>query len=164
MSTIYQGDSTKVLFGTRIAIAVSRYNDSVTKRLLDGALAELVAAEIPAELITVAWTPGAFELTLVADRLAATGRYAAVICLGAIVRGETTHDRLIAQAVSQGIEAIARVHGLPILFGVLACDTLAQALARAGGSEGNKGAECARAAVEMISLLRHIHAPTHPTT
>jgi len=96
----------------------------------------------------------------IADQMAATGRYAAVLCLGAIIRGETTHDQHIARAVGGGIEAIGRTRGLPVLFGVLTCDTLAQALARAGGDAatgyagcGNKGAECASAAIEMISLV-----------
>ena len=115
----------------------------------------------PAAGVDVAWVPGAFELPLAADRLAATGRYAAVLCLGAIIRGETSHDRHIASAVGHGIEQAARSHGLPVLFGVLTCDTLAQALARAAGSEadgftGNKGAETAAAAVEMIGLVAAI--------
>lgn len=137
----------------RVAIVVSRYNDSITRRLLDGAVVALVEAGLPADHIDVVWVPGAFELPLVADRMAASGRYAAVLCLGAIVRGETSHDRHIASAVGNGIEAIARQRGLPVLFGVLTCDTLAQAFARAGGAVGNKGTECALAAIEMISLL-----------
>jgi 6,7-dimethyl-8-ribityllumazine synthase len=142
----------------RVAIVVSRYNDSVTRRLLDAAVATFTAAGLPAERIDVAWVPGAFELPSAADVLAATGRHAAVLCLGAIIRGETTHDQHIARAVAGGIEAVARTRGLPVLFGVLTCDTLAQAFARAGGAAaegfaGNKGAECASAAIEMISLF-----------
>jgi 6,7-dimethyl-8-ribityllumazine synthase len=100
-------------------------------------------------------------LPFIADQMAASGRYAAVLCLGAIIRGETTHDQHIARAVGGGIEAIARTWGLPVLFGVLTCDTLAQALARAGGDAssgyaGNKGAECASAAIEMITLLESL--------
>ena len=145
--------------GIRVALVVSRYNDSVTRRLRDGAVHAVVAAGLPPDRIDVAWVPGAFELPLAADRLAASGRYAAVLCLGAIIKGETSHDRHIATAVAGGIEQIARAHGLPVLFGVLTCDTLAQAMARAaGGPEdrfaGNKGAECAAAAIEMITLLR----------
>ena len=102
--------------------------------------------------------PGSFEIPLAADRMAASGQYAAVLCLGAIIKGETSHDQHIASAVGHGIEQSARAHGIPVVFGVLTCDTLAQALARAGGSvadgfAGNKGAECAVAAVEMIRLL-----------
>jgi 6,7-dimethyl-8-ribityllumazine synthase len=157
---IFQGRPDRLSPATRLAIVVARYNDSITRRMLDGAVATFVAAGLPADRIDVAWVPGAFELPFIADQLAASGRYAAVLCLGAIIRGETTHDQHIARAVGGGIEAIARVRGLPVLFGVLTCDTLAQALARAGGEAaagyagtGNKGAECASAAIEMISLV-----------
>ena len=148
----------------RVAIVVSRYNESITRRLLDAAVSRFVAAGLPPSRIDVAWVPGSFEIPLAADRMAASGRYAAVLCLGAIIRGETEHDRHIAQAVARGIEATGRRHGLPVLFGVLTCQTLEQALARAGIAVGtrahdgaappdNKGAECAAAALEMISLL-----------
>lgn len=140
----------------RMAIVVSRYNESITRRLLDAAVARFVAAGLPAAGIDVAWVPGAFEIPLAADRMAASGRYAAVLCLGAIIKGETSHDRHIASAVGHGIEQSARAHGIPVVFGVLTCDTLAQALARAGGSAGNKGEECATAAIEMISLLAQL--------
>jgi len=156
---VFTGRPDSVSADLQVALVVSRYNESITRRMLDGAVATFTAAGLPADRIDVAWVPGAFELPLVADLLAASGRHAAVLCLGAIIRGETTHDQHIARAVATGIEAIGRVHGLPILFGVLTCDTLAQALARAGGTSddgfaGNKGAECASAAIEMISLLR----------
>jgi len=157
---IYQGRPDRLASDVRVAIVVARYNDSITRRMLDGAVATFVAAGLPADRIDVAWVPGAFELPFIADQLAASGRYVAVLCLGAIIRGETTHDQHIARAVGGGIEAIARARGLPVLFGVLTCDTLAQALARAGGDSstgyagtGNKGAECASAAIEMISLV-----------
>ena len=151
-------DVRAALGGRRVAVVVSRYNEPVTGRLLDGALFALEAGGVPRERIDVAWVPGAFELPLAADRLAATGTFAAVLCLGAIIRGETSHDRHIAAAVGHGLEETARRHGLPVPFGVLTCDTLAQAFARAAGSPadgfaGNKGAECAAAALEMISLL-----------
>lgn len=143
--------------GTRVAIVISRWNEQVTKRLLDAAVWRLQAAGLTHEAIDVAWVPGSFELPLAADRLAATGDYAAVLCFGAIIRGETEHDRHIAQAVARGIEETARMHGLPVLFGVLTCETLAQAFARAGGTvadgfAGNKGVECAGAALDMIAL------------
>jgi 6,7-dimethyl-8-ribityllumazine synthase len=145
---------------TRVAIAVSRYNDSVTSRLLDAAVATLRAAGIADGSVDVAWVPGSFELSFAADRLAATGRYAAVLCLGAIIRGETSHDRHIAQAAAAGIEACGRSRGIPVLFGVLTCETLAQAVARAGGGHGNKGHECAEAAIAMIRLTAVISAPS----
>ena len=157
---VFQGRPDGLPPAVRVAVVVARYNESITRRMLDGAVATFVAAGLPAEHLDVAWVPGAFELPFIADRLAESGRYAAVLCLGAIIRGETTHDQHIARAVGGGIEAIARTRGLPVLFGVLTCDTLAQALARAGGDAatgyagaGNKGAECASAAIEMISLV-----------
>ena len=159
-ANVFQGRPDVLPPAARVAVVVARYNDSITRRLLDGAVATFVAAGLPAERIDVAWVPGAFELPFIADRMAASDRYAAVLCLGAIIRGETTHDQHIARAVGGGIEAISRARGLPVLFGVLTCDTLAQALARAGGDAstgyaggGNKGAECASAAIEMISLV-----------
>jgi 6,7-dimethyl-8-ribityllumazine synthase len=146
---------------TRVGIAVARWNESITRRLLDGAVHRFVAAGLSPGAIDIAWVPGSFELPLAADRLAATGRYAAVLCLGAIIKGETSHDHHIATAAAAGIEAVGRAHGLPVIFGVLTCDTLAQAMVRAGGDladgyAGNKGAECAAAAAEMVSLLARI--------
>ncbi|MFM7207438.1 MAG: 6,7-dimethyl-8-ribityllumazine synthase [Planctomycetaceae bacterium] len=147
--------------GTRVAVAVARWNDSITRRLLAGALHRFAAAGLTADAVDVTWVPGSFELPLAADRFAVTGRYAAVLCLGAVIKGETSHDHHIATAAAAGIEAAARRHGLPVIFGVLTCDTLAQALVRAGGDAaddfaGNKGAECAAAAVEMIAVLEAI--------
>ena len=147
--------------GTRVAVVVARWNESITRRLLEGARATLVAGGVDAAGVDAFWVPGSFELSLAADRLAATGRYAAVLCLGAIIRGETVHDRIIAAAVAAGIEQAGRARGLPILFGVLTCETLAQAEARAGAAaEDNKGAECAAAALEMIALLSTIFPTT----
>jgi len=155
------GSADRLPARARVAVVVARWNEPITRRLLEAAVVRLRAAGLPAEGLDVAWVPGSFELPLAADRLAVTGRYAAVLCLGAIIKGETIHDRVIADAVAAGIEATGRAHGLPVIFGVLTCDTLAQALARAGGSEadgfaGNKGAECADAVVEMIGLLAAI--------
>jgi 6,7-dimethyl-8-ribityllumazine synthase len=155
------GASDRLPARARVAVVVARWNEPITRRLLEAAVARLRAAGLSPEGLDVAWVPGSFELPLAADRLAATGRYAAVICLGAIIKGETIHDRVIADAVAAGIEATGRAHGLPVIFGVLTCDTLAQALARAGGSEadgfaGNKGAESAEAAIEMIGLVAAI--------
>jgi len=146
-----------------MAVVVSRWNEPVTGRLLEAALATFAAAGLAADTVDVAWVPGSFELPLVADRLAASRRYAAVLCLGAIIKGETSHDRHIATAAACGIEAAGRARGIPILFGVLTCETLAQAMDRAGGNvadgyAGNKGAECAAAALEMVSLLAQLPA------
>lgn len=162
----FEGSPNRLPPGTRIAVVVSRWNEVVTQRLLDGAIHRLLFAGLTAESIDVAWVPGSFELSFAADRLAATGRYAAVLCLGAIIRGETSHDRHIAHAAAVGIESVGRAWGLPVLFGVLTCDSLAQALARASGTEadgyaGNKGAEVAAAAAEMIGLVAALAGSGH---
>ncbi|MGD9648469.1 MAG: 6,7-dimethyl-8-ribityllumazine synthase [Pirellulales bacterium] len=140
----------------RLAIVVSRYNETVTSRLLSGALETLRARGLSDDLIDVAWVPGAYEVPLVADRLAASEQYQAVICLGAVIRGETTHDQHINRAVSLGLAETARRYGVPVLFGVLTCETLEQAIHRSGGNVGNKGAECADAALELIDLYRQL--------
>ena len=116
---------------------MSRFNESITSRLLDGAVQTLVAHGVADERIDVAWTPGAFEIPTVANRLAASGRYAAVICLGAVIRGETTHDQHINRAVSTALCEIGVHYGLPVLFGILTCNTLEQAIARSGGQDGH---------------------------
>lgn len=157
--TVFDGAAAAAVpAGIRVAVAVARWNESITRRLLAGALHRFAAGGLAAD---VAWVPGSFELPLAADRLAATRRYAAVLCLGAIIKGETSHDHHIATAAAAGIESVGRMHGLPVVFGVLTCDTLAQAMVRAGGDAadgyaGNKGAECAAAAVEMMALLEAI--------
>ena len=150
--------------GTRVAVVVARWNEAVTGGMLAAARCTLAAAGLADDAVEVVWVPGSFELPLAADRLAATRRYAAILCLGAIIRGETTHDKHIATAVAGGIEQTARAWGLPVLFGVLTCDTAAQAAARSGGSAaddfaGNKGAECAAAALEMIAAVAAIGPP-----
>ena len=137
----------------RFAIVVSRYNESITSKLLDGAVSTLTAAGVPDDQIDVAWVPGAFEIPLTAQQMAESGRYVAVLCLGAVIRGETSHDQHINSAVSLGITQAGLATGVPVLFGVLTCETMEQAIHRAGGNVGNKGSECAEAAVEMANLL-----------
>jgi 6,7-dimethyl-8-ribityllumazine synthase len=139
--------------GARAVVVVSRYNEAVTRKLLDGALAELAEHGWPGERVDVVWVPGAFELPLAVDRALATGHYRLAVALGAVIRGETAHFDHIAQAAAQGIREAAVRFGLPVGFGVLTCDTQAQALARAGGEAGNKGAEAAASAVEMVRVL-----------
>ncbi len=141
------------------AIVVSRFNELVTRRLLDGAVDTLRRHGVPEQNITVAWVPGSFEIPLTAQKLAATGRYAAVVCLGAVIQGETDHNRYINQQTAAGIMRAAQETGVPVLFGVLTCDNLEQALNRAGGKAGNKGCEAALAAVEMVSLLKKVASP-----
>ncbi len=138
---------------SRFAIAVSEYNRHITGKLLDGAVSTLQAAGVADNAIDVAWAPGAFELPLIAQKLAQTGRYAAVLCLGAVIRGDTTHDQHINRAVSLAFTQISLATGVPVLFGVLTCNSLEQAIHRAGGNKGNKGQECAEAALKLAGLL-----------
>jgi 6,7-dimethyl-8-ribityllumazine synthase len=140
----------------RFAIVVAQWNRSVTGQLLDGAVATLREAGVPDDHIDVAHVPGSWEIPLVAQRMAASARYAAVLCLGAVVRGETSHDQHINRGVSLAISQIALQFDLPVLFGILTCESMEQALDRAGGKHGNKGSECAEAALHMIGLLKHL--------
>jgi len=154
MPRIFEGKTTAP--AGRLAVVVARYNESITGKLLQGALETLRARGVPDESVEVAWVPGAFEIPLVADRMAGSGRYRAVICLGAVIRGETSHDRQINRAVSLALMNSGLHWGLPVLFGILTCDTLEQAIHRSGGSQGNKGSECAAAALEMVDLLQKL--------
>jgi 6,7-dimethyl-8-ribityllumazine synthase len=139
--------------GRRFAVAASRFNDLVTVRLVEGAKAALRRHGVADDDVEVAWTPGAFELPLAAMRLARSDRFDAVICLGAVIRGETAHFDLVADQAAGGIQRAALETGVPCIFGVLATETLEQALDRAGGKHGNKGWEAATAALEMASLM-----------
>ena len=137
----------------RYAIIVSRYNEHITSKLLAGAVETLRAGGVPDDSIDVAWVPGAWEIPLVAQRMALSEQYVAVLCLGAVIKGETTHDEHINRQVSISLGEIALESDLPVLFGVLTCNTVEQAIHRAGGNAGNKGQECAEAALEMVRLL-----------
>jgi len=139
--------------GRRFAIAVARFNEVVTRRLEEGALDALRRHGVAEEDIDVARCPGAFELPLVARRLARSGIYEGVVCLGAVVRGETSHFEFVAGQAAAGIQRATLDSGVPCIFGVLTTDTLEQALDRAGGKHGNKGWDAAIAAMEMASLL-----------
>lgn len=140
----------------RFAIVVARWNETITRRLLDGAIATLKQHNVTDEAIDVAWVPGSFEIPLAAQRMANSGRYAAVLCLGAVIRGETSHDQHINRAVSLALSQLALAADVPVLFGVLTCETMEQAIHRAGGNVGNKGAECAEAALLMVGLLKNL--------
>jgi 6,7-dimethyl-8-ribityllumazine synthase len=142
--------------GRRVAIAASRFNRLVTEQLVAGALEALRRHGVAEADVDLAWAPGAFELPLVAARLAATGRYAGVVALGAVVRGETPHFDHVATQAASGLAAVARTTSVPVAFGVLTTDTMEQALDRAGGKAGNKGAEAALAVLEMAGLLETI--------
>jgi len=141
--------------GVHVGIAAARFNGRVTQLLLDGALERLRAAGVEQSNLTVVWAPGAFELPLLAQTLA-DGGADAVICLGAVIRGETAHFDFVAGECAAGIQRAALDADVPVIFGVLTTDTLEQALARAGGEHGNKGADSAEAALEMVDLLRQL--------
>jgi 6,7-dimethyl-8-ribityllumazine synthase len=141
----------------RIGVALARFNQSVTDRLLAGALEGLARHGVASDAIDVATVPGALELPLCVQRLAATGRYDAIVCLGAVIRGETPHFEYVAGEAARGIGEVSRRQDLPIAFGVLTTDTVEQALARAGGERGNKGFEAAVTALEMVQVLRVLH-------
>jgi 6,7-dimethyl-8-ribityllumazine synthase len=138
--------------GLRVAVVVARFNEVVTTALLDGAVQALSHAGVAEDDVTVVWVPGAFEIPTVARRLA--GDVDAVVCLGAVIRGETAHFDLVANEAARGIAEVTRTTGVPCIFEVLATEDLAQAQARAGGAHGNKGWEAAMAAIEMARLLR----------
>ena len=142
--------------GKAFAIVVARFNDVVTGKLLEGAVDMLVRLGASETDITVAWVPGAFEIPVAARRLAAGGRFAAVICLGTVVRGQTPHFEYVAGQCAAGIAAIGADTGVPAILGVLTTETMEQAVDRAGGKMGNKGAEAAQAAVEMANLLAQV--------
>lgn len=139
--------------GKRFALVVSRFNELITSKLLGGATDALERHGTAAKDITVVWVPGAFEIPLVARRLAGSGRFHGVICLGALVRGETPHFEYISAQCSRGIMRVAEDTGVPTAFGVLTCDTTEQALERAGAKAGNKGSQAAYAALETARLL-----------
>ena len=140
----------------RFAIVVSRFNDLITARLMEGAVSTLVRHGADDKQIAVVWVPGSYELPLTSEKLAESGRFDAVLALGAVIQGETTHHDYINHSMAQGLMQASQRTGVPILFGVLTCENLDQALNRAGGKVGNKGTEAALAAIEMINLLRGI--------
>jgi 6,7-dimethyl-8-ribityllumazine synthase len=138
----------------RAAIVVSRFNDLVTERLLSGAVDSLHRHGLADDRITVVRVPGSFELPLAAQRLAHSGQFTMVICLGAVIQGETTHHEYINHQMAAGILQASLTSGVPVTFGVLTCQSMEQALDRAGGKSGNKGVEATLAAIEMANLLR----------
>jgi 6,7-dimethyl-8-ribityllumazine synthase len=140
----------------RVAILVSRYNEVITAKLLEGALACCREAGLPREQVDVVWVPGAFELPVVAEGAAATGKYACLVALGAVIRGDTPHFDYVAGEASRGLGSVALRHSLPVGFGVLTVDTMQQALDRAGGSAGNKGHEAAAAALQAADVLAQL--------
>ena len=140
--------------GTKVGIVCARFNEFIVSRLLSGCEDTLLRHGVQAEDITVAWVPGAFEIPLIASKMARCGRYDAVIALGAVIRGATSHYDYVCSEVAKGGASAALNSDVPVMFGVLTTDTLEQAIERAGTKAGNKGAECAQSAIEMVNLIR----------
>ena len=140
----------------RIGIVCSRFNEFIVSKLLGGALDGLVRHGLPEENIDVAWVPGAFEIPLIAGKLAESGKYDAVIALGAVIRGSTSHYDLVCNEAAKGIAQVQMKTGVPVLFGVITTENIEQAIERAGSKAGNKGSECAESAIEMVNLIRVI--------
>ena len=142
--------------GIRVGIVAARFNEFITSKLLSGAMDGLVRHDVQEEDIHVAWVPGAFEIPLIASKMAKSGKYDAVICLGAVIRGSTSHYDYVCNEVSKGIAAVGLDSGIPVLFGVLTTENIEQAIERAGTKAGNKGYDCALSAIEMVNLIREI--------
>lgn len=151
---IYEGNVTGR--GLNFAIVVSRFNEFITSKLLGGALDTLKRHETPEENISVAWVPGAFEIPLVAKKLAESKKFDAVICLGAVIRGSTTHYDYVCNEVSKGVAQVSLQTGIPTIFGVVTTENIQQAVERAGTKAGNKGSDAAMSAMEMANLLKSV--------
>jgi 6,7-dimethyl-8-ribityllumazine synthase len=158
MTNVYEGsfDGRRL----RVGVVVARFNEAVSERLLAGALDGLKRHGVAEEDISVAWVPGAFEVPLVAERLASSGEFDALVCVGAVIRGETAHFDYVAGESAAGISAASRKTGIPIANGILTTEDADQAIQRAGGKAGNKGFEAALAAIEMANLLASLPKPT----
>ena len=142
--------------GVKIGIVAARFNEFITGKLLSGAIDGLIRHNVKEEEVDVAWVPGAFEIPLIASKMAKSGRYDAVICLGAVIRGSTTHYDYVCNEVSKGVAHISLDTGIPVIFGVLTTENIEQAIERAGTKAGNKGYDCALSAIEMINLINAI--------
>ena len=151
---IYEG---KLVAGDiRIGIVASRFNEFIVSKLIGGADDALRRHDVKEENVDLAWVPGAFEIPLVASKMAQSGKYDAVLCLGAVIRGATDHYEYVANEVTKGIAAVSLKTGVPIMFGVLTCDNLEQAIERAGSKSGNKGFEAAVSAIETINVIKSL--------
>ncbi len=142
--------------GLSMAIVVSRFNDLISSKLLEGAKDALLRHDVSHQNIEIYWVPGAWELPLVAKEIALSGKFDAIIALGAVIRGDTPHFDYVSAEMSKGLAHVGMEQRMPVVFGVLTCDTLEQALLRAGSKAGNKGAEAAVSAIEMANLLKNI--------
>ena len=140
----------------KIGIVVSRFNEFITSKLLSGAMDGLIRHDVQEKDIHVAWVPGAFEIPLIASKMAKSGKYDAVICLGAVIRGSTSHYDYVCSEVSKGEASVSLSSSIPVMFGVLTTENIEQAIERAGTKAGNKGYDCALGAIEMVNLIREI--------
>lgn len=140
----------------RVGIVAARFNEFITSKLLGGALDALRRHEVPEDNVDVAWVPGAFEIPLIAAKMAQGGKYDAVICLGAVIRGSTTHYDYVCSEVSKGVAQVSLSSGIPVMFGVLTTENIEQAIERAGSKAGNKGFDCAVGAIEMVNLIQEL--------
>lgn len=142
--------------GMKVGIVCARFNEFITSKLLSGAMDALKRHEVSDEDIFVAWVPGAFEIPLIASKMAKSGKYDAIICLGAVIRGNTSHYDYVCSEVSKGIASVSLASDIPVMFGVLTTENIEQAIERAGTKAGNKGYDCAMGAIEMVNLIREI--------
>ena len=140
--------------GMKVGIVASRFNEFITTKLIGGAEDVLLRHEVAPEDITLAWVPGAFEIPVIAKKMAESRKYDAIICLGAVIRGNTSHYDYVCNEASKGISQVSMQTGVPVLFGVLTTENIEQAIERAGTKAGNKGADCANGAIEMVNLMR----------
>ena len=151
---VYEGNL--VSENVKVGIVVARFNEFITSKLLGGAIDGLKRENVKEEDIEVAWVPGAFEIPLIALKMAESKKYDAVICLGAVIRGATSHYDYVCAEVSKGVAQVSMNAGIPVMFGILTTDTIEQAVERAGTKAGNKGFECAQGAIEMVNLIREM--------
>ena len=142
--------------GMKVGIVASRFNEFIVSKLVSGAVDGLVRHNVNDDDISIAWVPGAFEIPVIADKMAKSGKYDAVICVGAVIRGATSHYDYVCNEVSKGIAQASMSSGVPVLFGILTTDSIEQAIERAGTKAGNKGYDCALGAIEMINLMKQI--------
>jgi 6,7-dimethyl-8-ribityllumazine synthase len=142
----------------KVGIVAARFNEFITSKLVGGAMDGLTRHGVAQENVDLAWVPGAFEIPLIASKMARSGKYDAIICLGAVIRGSTSHYDYVCSEVSKGIATVSLQSDIPVLFGVLTTDNIEQAIERSGSKAGNKGYDCALSAVEMVNLIRTIQA------
>jgi len=144
--------------GMKVGIVAARFNEFIVSKLVAGAQDALVRHDVKEEDIDLAWVPGAFEIPLIASKMAKSGKYDAVICVGAVIRGNTSHYDYVCNEVSKGIASVSLETGVPVLFGVLTTENIEQAIERAGTKAGNKGYDCALSAIEMVNLIKEFEA------